>query len=382
MFRSFFMAGFECATGHNTHSEWIDQIEATQHDLLIDEDYAMIAEAELYSAREAIRWPLVDRGASGFDFSTIEPVVAAALRRGIEPIWDLFHYGYPAGVDPFGSEFPRRFAAYCRAAAAFVQSSLPGPHYFTPINEGSYFSWAAGERGLFAPHQHGRGPELKVALARASIRGIEAILEACPEARIVNVDPICHVVPPCGASPVEQEDARHFNEHVVFEFLDMIAGTLHPELGGSRRHLDVVGLNYYWTNQWQLGREGTPLGDDDERRVPLGDLVRRAWLRYGGDVLVSETGALGDARAPWLDELAAMSCTLLEQGVALRGVCLYPVLGMPEWHMREVWTRMGLWDLEPERETLRRLPHLPVLDALRRAQHAVQQKRRALGHFD
>ena len=39
-------------------------------------------------------------------------------------------------------------------------------------------------------------------------------------------------------------------------------------------------------------------------------------------------------------------------------------------------------EFEPERELLRRLPHPPVLDALRRAQHAVQQKRRALGHFD
>jgi len=382
MFRSFFMAGFECATGHNTHSQWIDQIEATQHDVMIDHDYELIAQAELFSAREAIRWPLVDRGGGRYDFSTVQPVIEAALRRGIEPIWDLFHYGYPAGVDLYGAEFPRRFAAYCRAAAAFVQDQLPGPHYFTPVNEGSYFAWAAGERGLFAPHQRGRGHELKIALARAAIAGIEAIRDVCPQARIVNVDPICHVVPPAGSSREAQDGARHFNEHVVFQFLDMIAGKMHPELGGSREHLDVVGLNYYWTNQWEVGREGTPLVDDDPRRVPLGELVRSAWLRYGGDVLVSETGALEDARAPWLDELADMSCTLLEQGVALRGVCLYPVLGMPEWHVREQWTRMGLWDLEPEREVLRRLPHLPMMQALRRAQHAVRQKRLALGQPD
>jgi hypothetical protein len=43
---------------------------------------------------------------------------------------------------------------------------------------------------------------------------------------------------------------------------------------------------------------------------------------------------------------------------------------------------MGLWDLEPEREVLRRLPHLPMMQALRRAQHAVRQKRLALGQPD
>ncbi len=32
MFKSFFLAGFECATGYNLHREWIDQIEATQHE--------------------------------------------------------------------------------------------------------------------------------------------------------------------------------------------------------------------------------------------------------------------------------------------------------------------------------------------------------------
>ena len=32
MFRSFFFAGFEGATGYNMHGEWVDQIAATHHD--------------------------------------------------------------------------------------------------------------------------------------------------------------------------------------------------------------------------------------------------------------------------------------------------------------------------------------------------------------
>jgi hypothetical protein len=34
----------------------------------------------------------------------------------------------------------------------------------------------------------------------------------------------------------------------------------------------------------------------------------------------------------------------LLQNVPLRGACLYPILGMPEWHDRDLWTPMGLWD--------------------------------------
>jgi hypothetical protein len=41
---------------------------------------------------------------------------------------------------------------------------------------------------------------------------------------------------------------------------------------------------------------------------------------------------------------------------------------MPEWHARDTWTRMGLWDLIEHGSTLRRDVNTPMLDALRRAQ--------------
>jgi hypothetical protein len=366
MFKSFYLGGFECATGYNMHGEWIDQIAATEHDLHCDADYARLEEVGIHAVREAIRWPLVDRD-GGYDFTTVEPFIAAARRHGFDVIWDLFHYGYPDDLDLFSDEFPERFAAYCKAAASFVRARSAGTCYFTPINEPSYFAWAAGEVGRFAPHARGRGFELKKALARAALRGIDAIRSACPDARMVNIDPICRVVPADG-SPDAVEHARRFNEEWVYEFWDMLCGRMSPELGGSPDQLDIVGLNYYWTNQWELGREGIPLADDDPRRVPLADLVRTAWQRYGTDVVIAETSALGTARAPWVHELSTMAERLLQEGVALRGICLYPILSMPEWHARDQWARLGLWDLEKEQETLERKACVPMLEALAHAQ--------------
>jgi hypothetical protein len=374
MFRSFYLAGFECATGYNVQGQWIDQLAATQHDRQAEQDYARLAEADIHAVREGIRWPLVDhRGRH--DFSSALAFVNAARLHHFDVIWDLFHYGYPDDLDPFSGEFVERFAAYCRAAAFFVRRHLPaGPWFFTPVNEPSYFSWAAGEAGLFAPHCKGRGFELKVNLARACLRGLAAIREACPEARIVNVDPICRVLPRTD-SPDEERRARSFNEEVVFQFWDMVSGRLLPELGGRPDCLDVVGLNYYWTNQWELDRAGTPLAADDPRRVPLAQLVRQVWERYRTDVVVTETSALDAERAPWLRELSAMADQLLDDGVQLGGICLYPILGMPEWHAREQWTRMGLWDLEPEQQELQRRVCAPMLDALWEAQRQHEARR-------
>ncbi len=366
MFRSFYLAGFECATGYNMHGDWIDQIAATEHDLHCDADYARLERVGIHAVREAIRWPLVDLHGK-FDFSTVEPFILAAARHEFDVIWDLFHYGYPDDLDLFSADFPERFAAYCGAAARFVRERTPRTCYFTPINEPSYFAWAGGEVGRFAPHVRGRGFELKVALARAALLGSQRIREECSRARIVHVDPICRVVA-ANEEPEQLAYCKRFNDEWVFQYWDMVSGRLLPELGGAPEHLDIVGVNYYWTNQWEVGRDGIPLADDDPRRVPLGDLVRSVWQRYGAEIVITETSALGEARAPWIHELSLMAEELIDEGIALGGVCLYPILGMPEWHARDQWTRMGLWDLEREQDVLQRKACEPMLKALRKAQ--------------
>jgi hypothetical protein len=252
----------------------------------------------------------------------------------------------------------------------FIGRRMDGACYFTPINEPSYFAWAAGEVGRFAPHLRHRGAELKRVLVRAALHGIAALRAACPAARIVNVDPICRVVP-ADASDAALEHAGRFNQQWVFEFWDMVSGRLEPELGGSPSHLDIIGLNYYWTNQWQVGNEGVPLDADDPRRVPLADLVRNTWNRYGAEIVITETSALGEARAPWIHELSLLADELLGEGIPLAGICLYPILSMPEWHARDQWARLGLWDLELKQSILERKACTPMLEALRHAQRCV-----------
>jgi hypothetical protein len=375
MFQSFFLAGFEGSTGFNRHGDWFDQVVATGHDRTVDADYRDLAALGIHGARETVRWPLVEAVPGRYDFSSLAPFVEAARRHGVEVVWDLFHYGFPRDVDLFGEDLPRRFAEYCHAVGRYIGDRTEGACLFTPVNEPSFMAYAAGERGLFAPHETGRGWELKVALCRAAIAGIEALWDACPGARMVNVDPLCRVAP-SPERPHEAEEAQDFNHRLVFQAWDMLAGRLLPELGGSRAHLDIVGINYYWTNQWEWRiaplPDGSvpPLASGDPRRAKLRDLVRAVARRYGGEVMVTETAHVGEQRAPWMLEVAEEAEALLREGVKIRGVCLYPILGMPEWHAPEVWTPMGLWD-----PVCHRTPHdgrlvcAPMLEALHSVRH-------------
>lgn len=370
MFRSFFLAGFEGSTGYNKNGDWFDQVVATGHDRTVSEDYRDIAKLGMHAARETVRWPLVDLGRGQYDFSSIDPFLQTARRHGVEVIWDLFHYGYPRDLDLLGRDFPQRFADYCFAVARYIDARTEGTCYFTPINEPSFMAFAGGHAGLFAPHLKERGEDLKIALCRAAIAAIEAIWAASEGARIVNVDPLCRVAANCDSSP-EQDAVDNFNNAVVFESWDMIGGRLLPELGGSPVHLDIIGINYYWTNQWEWGHPPLPdgrippLADDDPRRAPLSELIRSVWQRYGHDFLISETAHVGDGRAPWLLEVARQSEIILTENLPLLGVCLYPILGMPEWHEPDVWTPMGLWDPVCHREPAgERLVCSSMLEAL------------------
>jgi hypothetical protein len=144
MFQSFFLAGFEGSTGYNRHGDWFDQVVATGHDRMVDQNYRDLAKLEIRAARETVRWPLVDLGHGRYDFSTVEPFIEAARRNGVEVIWDLFHYGYPDGLDLWSSEFPKRFADYCYAVGRYIADRTAGNCLFTPVNEPSFMAYAAG----------------------------------------------------------------------------------------------------------------------------------------------------------------------------------------------------------------------------------------------
>jgi hypothetical protein len=290
-------------------------------------------------------------------------------------VWDLFHFGYPRDLDLFSHRFAERFEEYCYDSVRYLSARSESALCVVPVNEPSFFAWAAGEACLFAPQARGRSQELKYRLIEAAVRGIDAIWSAAPDTRIISVDPLCNVVAPVGDPQLEQV-AKNFNEEVVFESWDMLAGKKHPELGGSMKHLGTIGINYYWTNQWQLAGEGEPtveLAADDQRRVPLSAMIQSVDDRYHAPMMISETSHYGDFRCDWLRTLGRELDRLEMLGIALDGVCIYPVLDMPEWHATiserldtSTWAKMGLWDMERQIDGIQRVPYEPALTQLRR----------------
>jgi hypothetical protein len=110
-----------------------------------------------------------------------------------------------------------------------------------------------------------------------------------------------------------------------------------------------------------------PLEEDDPRRLSLEELVRIVWRRYGAEVMISETAHIGERRGPWVRELETCADVLAAEGIPLRGICLYPIQGMPEWHNPEVWLPMGLWEPACEKHGRDRVVCWPMLKAVEEA---------------
>jgi hypothetical protein len=137
-----------------------------------------------------------------------------------------------------------------------------------------------------------------------------------------------------------------------FESADMLRGRVCAELGGSERYLDLVGVSYYFGNQWEYpGFERLRWEEEprDARWLPLSRLLERAMERYDRPMMIAETSHFGVGRAAWLREITDEVVRARERGLTLEGICIYPILDRPDYDDSNHWHNSGLFDrsIEP-----------------------------------
>jgi hypothetical protein len=152
-----------------------------------------------------------------------------------------------------------------------------------------------------------------------------------PRTRFITAEPLINVVAHPDR-PQDKDEAEAYRR-AQFQTCDMLIGELWPGLGGRPEYLDIVGLNYYERNQWFLGDAHQPevIHPGSPFHRPLRDLLAEVYLRYGRPMLISETGAEGDSRGPWLESVCSEVNEAIASDIPVEGVCLYPVLDYHGW---------------------------------------------------
>jgi len=339
--------GFECSTHKLRSGRRLDLIGSTRHDELARRDYRRLGDLGIHTARDGVRWMLVESAPGRFDFSSVSPMVGAALEEGVRVIWDLLHFGWPDHVDPMTPDFAARFGEYAQRFAELLREEGDTAPAVCPVNEISFLSFAGGEAGFFNPFCHGRGDDLKAQLVRASTTACGRVRSVLPGARLIHVDPVIHVV----ARPERPQDAEAAENHrqAQFHAWDMIAGRRHPELGGKPEYLDLIGVNYYVHNQWFYpGGHGSMISPSSPRSRPFHQLLLEVYQRYGRPMFIAETGIEDEARPAWLAYVGHEARAAIRAGVDLQGICLYPIVNHPGWE-DDRHCHNGLWDYADER---------------------------------
>lgn len=321
IFKSFLMGGFECSMQRRIDGRRLDLIHATQHDRYAREDYEQLAGYGMSTVRDGVRWHLIEERIGQRNWTSLDPMVAAAKSTGTQVIWDLMHYGWPDWTSPFDAGFVEHFADFAEDAARRIG---PGGFY-CPINEISFLAWAGGEVAYLNPFVTDRGEELKQQLCKAAIAAIGRIRRVDPASVIIVCEPLIAV----HAAQAADEMAAATHNAAQYHAVDCLLGRRNPEFGGNETCVDIVGLNYYPHNQWFAAPSVLQL--DSREMMPLRKLLMNAARHFNRPLVIAETGCEDDLRAAWLTMILGEVEATANAGYPVLGVCLYPILDHPGW---------------------------------------------------
>ena len=191
---------------------------------------------------------------------------------------------------------------------------------------------------------------------------------------IISTEPLIHIVAADNASYEEQLRALE-QRNDQFQAIDMLCGNICPELGGRPEYLDIVGVNFYHSNQWTYGTSDVLQwipNDRHEAWMPLNTLLCEVYSRYGRQIIITETSHPGEKRGSWLEYVVMESKIAIERNIPLLGICIYPIIDRPDWDEPNFWHHSGLWDAPAgNEEPSARIIHQPMADVLIEAQHNI-----------
>ena len=352
------------------------QLERNGH-LTRDGDIERFAGLGLTALRYPVLWeqhaPDGEDARGTIDWRWAEDRLGRLRTLGVRPIVGLTHHGSgPRPTSLVDPGFATGLAAYARQVA----ERFPWVEEWTPVNEPLTTARFSGLYGVWYPH--GRDPQTfarcLVTQCRAVQLAMREIRAVNPAARLVQTDDLgrIHGTPALAYEAALQNERRWLSFDLLFGRVDRE----HPMWELMRRWgigeheldafleapcpPDLIGINHYLTSDRFLdervdrypsamplvahgqgpGDEGLVFADVEAVRacpecsVGVGPRLREAWTRYGRPLAVTEChlGSTRDEQVRWLVETWRSAQVLRREGVDVRAVTIWSLLGAYDWN--------------------------------------------------
>lgn len=357
--------GLEC-TVNRVGDRYFSQIDQNGHHHRAD-DIARFASLGIRAIRYPVLWErTAPAGLASADWSWPDARLPALRGAGITPIAGLVHHGsgplHTSLVDP-------AFASGLAEFAGAVAARYPWLMFYTPVNEPLTTARFSGLYGLWYPHGRSDPQFLRALLVqcKATVLSMRAIRAVNPAASLVQTDDL--------GKTYGTHEMRHvaafYNQRrwLAWDLLCGRVGPDHPLWTYMLRNgidagevlwfrdnpcpPDLIGVNYYVTSERWLdhradafpahyrGLVGTrPCADIETARVlatptaGIGPLLHEIWDRYRIPLAVTEAhiDANREDQLRWLLEVWEASAQARREGVDVRAVTVWALLGSFDWN--------------------------------------------------
>ncbi|MDB5017988.1 MAG: sugar nucleotide-binding protein [Mucilaginibacter sp.] len=357
--------GLECSV-NRVQNDFFDQLDYSGH-YHRENDINEFARLGFKKIRYPLLWethqPEKD---TAIDWTHTENKLEALRSNGIEVIAGLVHHGSgPTYVSMLDETFADGLAAY----AAIVAEKFPWINYYTPVNEPLTTARFCGLYGIWSPHQKDDRSFCRILLneCKGTVLAMQAIRKINPDAKLVQTDDLGKI----HSTPLLQYQADFENhrrwlsydllcakvnkEHPLWNYL-VEAGIKEDELQfflNNKCEPAIMGFNHYLTSERYLdenlsaypphthgGNGRHQYADVEAVRVgnicPDGpySLLKEAWERYHLPMAVTEVHlyCTREEQMRWLNLLWTAASQLKEEGVDIRAITAWALLGSFGWN--------------------------------------------------
>jgi dTDP-4-dehydrorhamnose reductase len=356
--------GLEC-TVNRVGDVYFDQLSRNGHCDRLD-DIDAFAGLGIRAIRYPLLWERVaPAGPSRADWRAADARMDRLQRSGLRVILGLVHHGSgPRHTSLLDDSFATGLADYAGAVAR----RYPWVEDYTPVNEPLTTARFSGLYGFWYPHHRDFGSFVRALIVqcRAIVLAMKAIHEVNPAARLVQTEDFGRTF----STPLLAYQAKYENERRLLSF-DLLCGRMtreHPwwrvlrkagvpsaDLDWFRHHPhpDLLGLNYYLTSDRLLDHrvsrypEHVRGGNGRQRYADVeavrgwhggiaghAELLRQLHQRYRLPLAVTEVqaGATREDQLRWLQEAWDAALAVRAEGVDVRAVTAWSLLGSWDWH--------------------------------------------------
>ncbi|MCA9366951.1 glycoside hydrolase family 1 protein [Candidatus Kaiserbacteria bacterium] len=325
---------------------------ACDHYHRYEADFDLAAELGHTAHRFSIEWARIEPEEGKFDFGEIEhyrQVIRALRARNLEPIMTLWHFTLPLWFSESGGferrDSPQIFARYAKFVAEQLGSELV---HITTMNEPNVVGSNGWLRGSWPPFKRfsltdmvsitnsGNDFEDKAQKGFKNLFVFRRVMKNLALAHNAAYTAIKQVAPHTQVSVVKHVIVFDANWNPFNKLKAAIANYSWTSvfMNRTKRHMDIVGLNYYFYTQFGDKRAWRKT-DMDWNFAPeriYDALVRLS--KFGLPVYVSEAGVADhddSDRAEYIEKQVEGVRRALAAGIDVRGHIYWSLMDNYEW---------------------------------------------------